>query len=165
MDDRTKARTRTVSWKDPVTSVEAARKLSGLEHLRRIRDGMTPNPPIAELLGFSLTKVELGEAVFEFDPAEYHYNPVGTVHGGVAATLLDSAMTCAVQTTCPAGTLCTTLEFKINFVRPIVEKTGHLRAEAKLIHGGSRIATAEARLVDGDGKIYAHATTTCLIFS
>jgi uncharacterized protein (TIGR00369 family) len=159
------ARTRTVSWNDPAISSGQIRKLSGLDFLRKIRDGEIPNPPIAELLGFRLAKVEPGAAAFEFDPGEHHYNPAGGVHGGVAATLLDSAMTCAVQTTLPAGTGCTTLEFKVSLVRPITVDTGHLIAEAKLIHGGSRIATAEGKLVDGAGKVYAHATTTCIILS
>lgn len=167
MDERAKTppRTRTVSWADPSISSASIRKLSGLEFLRKIRDGEIPEPPIAALLGFQLTKVEPGAAAFEFDPAEYHYNPAGGVHGGVAATLLDSAMTCAVQTTLPQGTGCTTLEFKISLVRPITADTGHLTAEAKLIHGGSRIATAEGKIVDGAGKVYAHATTTCIILS
>jgi uncharacterized protein (TIGR00369 family) len=159
------ARTRTVSWDDPGVSSGLIRKLSGLDFLRKIRDGEIPNPPIAQLLGFRLTKVEPGAAAFELDAAEFHYNPAGGVHGGVAATLLDSAMTCAVQTTLPQGTGCTTLEFKISLVRPITVDTGHLVAEAKLIHGGSRIATAEGKLVDRAGKVYAHATTTCIILS
>jgi uncharacterized protein (TIGR00369 family) len=165
VDDRTKARTRTVTWEDPGPSAAAIRKLSGLEFLSKIRDGEIANPPIAQLLDFRLTKVEPGEAVFECDAAEFHYNPAGGVHGGVLATLLDSAMTCAVQSQLPAGTATTTLEFKINFVRPMTDATGHLICAAKVIYAGSRIGTAEGKIVDRAGKIYAHATTTCLIFS
>ena len=165
MAEKTNARTRTVSWEDPSISSGAVRKLSGLEFLRKIRDGEIPNPPIAQLLDFRLTRIEPGEATFECAAAEFHYNPAGGVHGGVLATLLDSAMTCAVQSQLPAGAGTTTVEFKINFVRPMTAATGHLICTAKVIHGGSRIATADGKLTDRDGKLYAHASTTCLIFS
>ena len=103
-------------------------------------------------------------AVFAVEPAEYHYNPIGVVHGGVAATLLDSAMGCAVHSALPAGAGYTSLEIKVNFVRPLTAETGRVRCEAKLIHLGGRTATAEGRVVDEAGKLYAHGTTTCLIF-
>ncbi|MBC8075392.1 MAG: PaaI family thioesterase, partial [Chloroflexales bacterium] len=96
-------------------------------------------------------------------PAEYHYNPIGSVHGGVAATLCDSAMACAIHTTLPAGVGYTTLELKVNFVRPITVQTGRVTCEGTLIHMGGRVATAEARLTDASGALYAHATTTCLV--
>jgi uncharacterized protein (TIGR00369 family) len=158
------SRTRTVSWADPMISAGMVRKgASGMEFLEKIVSGEIPPPPIAQLMGFTITHVEPGYAVFECDPAEYHYNPIGVVHGGLACTLLDSAMSCAIQTTVPAGSAYTTLELKVHLVRAITDKTGHLRAEGRIIHGGSRTGTAEGKLIDKDGKIYAHGTTTCMI--
>ena len=139
--------------------------MTGMEFLRAIRDGRLPPPPIAELLGFRLVEVDTDHAVFEVMPGEQHYNPIGVVHGGLAMTLLDSAMGCAVQTRMPAGGGYTTLEAKTNLVRPITAETGRLRAIGKVLHFGSRVATAEGRLVDDAGKLYAHATTTCIVLS
>jgi uncharacterized protein (TIGR00369 family) len=141
-----------------------AGKTSGLEFLQKIVNGELPQPPIAALLGFRVAKVERGFAMFEFEPAEFHYNPIGVVHGAMAGMLLDSTMGCSVQTTLPAGVGYTTLEFKVNMVRAVTVKTGPMRAEGRLIHAGSRVATAEGKLIDAGDKIYAHATTTCLIF-
>ena len=152
-----------VTWQDPVALAEAGRRLPGIEFLRAIRDGKLPAPPIAALLGFALVEVEPGRAVFEVTPGERHYNPIGVVHGGLAMTLLDSAMGCSVQTQMPAGGGYTTLEAKTNLVRAITAETGLLRAIGKVIHVGKRIATAEARLEDKTGKLYAHATTTCIV--
>jgi uncharacterized protein (TIGR00369 family) len=152
-----------VTWSDPLAAFEEGRKLAPIEHLRAIRDGRLPDPPIARLLGMRLTAVEDGAASFELTPAEQHYNPIGVVHGGIAFTLLDSAMGCAVQTRCPAGKGYTTLELKVNLVRAITLQTGSLRARAQLLHFGSRTATAEGRLEDAAGKLYAHGTSTCLI--
>jgi uncharacterized protein (TIGR00369 family) len=157
------ARIRTVTWQDPLISAGEAAKTSGLEFLQKIVRGELPNPPVAELLGFRLAEVERGRAVFEFQPAEFHYNPIGVVHGAMAGMLLDSAMGCSVHSTLPAGTGYTTLEFKVNLVRPVTATTGLLRAEGSALHLGSRVATADGRLVDGAGKIYAHGTTTCLV--
>jgi uncharacterized protein (TIGR00369 family) len=156
-------RTRTISWKDPRQLVESARGLSGLEFLQKIVSGEFSPPPLAALMDFDLVELREGYAVFAIDPAEYHYNPIGVVHGGVAASLLDSAMGCAVHSTLPAGTGYTTLEIKVNFVRAMTSETGRVRCEAKLIHLGGRTATAEGRIVDEAGKLYAHGTTTCLI--
>jgi uncharacterized protein (TIGR00369 family) len=139
--------------------------MSGLDFMRAIRDGALPPPPIAVLLGFRLAEVEAGRVVFECTPGEQHYNPIGVVHGGLAMTLLDSAMGCCVQTRMPAGSGYTTLEAKTNLVRAITEKTGPLRAIGKVLHLGSRIATAEGRLEDAGGKLYAHATTTCIVLN
>jgi uncharacterized protein (TIGR00369 family) len=158
-------RSLTVTWHDPFAAFEAGRKLAPIEHLRAIRDGRIPDPPIARLLGMRLVKVEPGEAVFELTPAEQHYNPIGVVHGGIAFTLLDSAMGCCVQTTLPAGTGYTTLEMKANLVRAITLQTGPVRASARIVHAGSRTATAEARLEDAAGKLLAHGTSTCLILA
>jgi uncharacterized protein (TIGR00369 family) len=156
-------RSLTVSWSDPQALAEAARSLPGLEFLRAIRDGRLPAPPMAELLGFRLVEVDPGHAVFEVFPGERHYNPIGVVHGGLAMTLLDSAMGCAVQTLVPAGAAYATLEAKTNLTRAITSASGRLRAIGKLLHMGNRVATAEGRLVDGEGKLYAHATTTCMV--
>ena len=158
-------RTLSVHWDDPAALAAAARALSGIEFLRAIRDRRLPAPPIAQLLGFDLVEVEPGHAVFECTPGEQHYNPIGVVHGGLAMTLLDSAMGCCVQSMMPAGSGYTTLEAKTNLVRAITSKSGKLRAIGKLVHLGKTIATAEGRLEDGDGKLYAHATTTCIVLS
>jgi len=156
-------RSLSVAWDDPVALAEAGRSMSGIDFLRAIRDRRLPHPPICALLGYKLTEVEPGHAVFEITPAEQHYNPIGVVHGGIAMTLLDSAMGCAVQTRMPAGGGYTTLEAKTNLVRPVTSDTGNLRAIAKLVHLGKRVATAEARLEDREGKLYAHATSTCIV--
>jgi uncharacterized protein (TIGR00369 family) len=153
----------TVAWSDPAALAAAGASMSGLEFLRAIRDGRLPAPPIARLLGFHLVEVDTGHAVFEVLPGEHHYNPIGVVHGGLAMTLLDSAMGCAVHSHMPAGSGYTTLEAKTNLTRPIGAQTGPLRAIGKVVHVGSRVATAEGRLVDGAGKLYAHATTTCMV--
>jgi len=154
-----------VSWEDPQALAAAGRGMKGIDFLRAIRDGRLPAPPIAKLLGFDLVEVEPGYAVFEIIPGERHYNPIGVVHGGLAMTLLDSAMGCCVQTQMPAGSAYTTLEAKTNLVRAITVETGKLRAIGKVLHVGKRMATAEGRLEDSAGKLYAHATTTCLVLS
>jgi uncharacterized protein (TIGR00369 family) len=159
------ARTLTVEWNDPAALAAAGRSMSGIDFLRAMRDGKLPPPPIAQLMGFRLTEVEPGHAVFECVAGEQHYNPIGVVHGGLAMTLLDSAMGCCVHTRMPAGSGYTTLEAKTNLVRAISDKSGRLRAIGKLVHLGSRIATAEGRLEDAAGKLYAHATTTCMVLN
>jgi uncharacterized protein (TIGR00369 family) len=153
----------TVAWSDPAALAAAGAAMSGLEFLRAIRDGRLSAPPFAMLLGFRLVEVDTGHAVFEVLPGEQHYNPIGVVHGGLAMTLLDSAMGCAVHTHMPAGGGYTTLEAKTNLTRPISAQTGLLRAVGKVLHVGSRVATAEGRLLDGAGKLYAHASTTCMV--
>jgi uncharacterized protein (TIGR00369 family) len=147
-----------------VTPLDQVKHLSGLEFMQGILEGRFPPPPITAALKFELVEVEHGRAVFEGVPEFAFYNPIGVVHGGYAATLLDSCMGCAVHTTLPAGQAYTTLEFKINFVRPMTDKTGLVRAEGRVIHPGNRAATAEGSLYDARGKLLAHATTTCLIF-
>lgn len=154
----------TISWEDPRALADAGRGLSGLEYLQKIVSGELPRPPIGALMNFNISELSEGAAVFTVEPAEYHYNPIGVVHGGLAATLLDSAMGCAVHSTLPAGTSYTTLELKVNFIRPMTAETGRVRAEAKVIHVGRQTATAEGRIVDDAGKLYAHSTTTCIIF-
>jgi uncharacterized protein (TIGR00369 family) len=133
--------------------------------VRAIESGALPAPPISELMGFRLVEAELGRAVFEMTPGPQHYNPIGSVHGGIALTLLDSAMGCAVHTLLEAGVGYTTLEVKTNFVRPITADTGAIRCEGTVLHRGSRVATAEGRLTDPAGKLLAHGSTTCLIFA
>jgi uncharacterized protein (TIGR00369 family) len=159
----TRVRERVVRWEDPVEAVEAAKQLSGLEALRAIRDGKIAAPPIANLLGMDVIKVEEDSVIFRIEPAEYLYNPLGTVHGGALATLLDSAMGCVVQANLPQGMAYTTLELKINYLRAITNKVGTLFAEGKIIHKGKRTMLAEARVTDQAGKLYAHATSTCIV--
>jgi uncharacterized protein (TIGR00369 family) len=148
-----------------VVPLEQARALSGLELLRGWCEGRFPSPPIGRFLNGDLSEVEFGRVVFHGTPGEEHYNPLGIVHGGYVATLLDSCMGCAVHSALPAGQRYTTIEVKVNFVRPLTGATGRVRAEGKVINAGSRIATAEGRLTDGAGKLLAHGTTTCLIFA
>jgi uncharacterized protein (TIGR00369 family) len=158
-------RTRVLAWQDPLESLAAGAGMSGIEYMRAIADGEIPPPPIAVTLNMSLAGVDHGSAAFEGEPGEEHYNPIGVVHGGYAATLLDSALGCSVHTTLAAGEAYTTLSLETKFVRPITSANSRVRAEAEVIHRGRRQATAEARLTDADtGKLLAHATTTCLIF-
>jgi uncharacterized protein (TIGR00369 family) len=147
-----------------VTPLEQVRGLDGLSLMKGIMDGRFPAPPIAQALGFSMSLVEHGCVTFDYEPVFDHYNPLGSVHGGVAATLLDSVMGCCIHTTLKPGFGFTTLEIKINYVRAMTDKTGPVRAEGKVINVGSRIATSEGRLVDASGKLLAHGTTTCPIF-
>lgn len=137
---------------------------SGRAILEGMMSGELPYPPMNETMNMALLEVGSGRAVFQGIPLPQHYNPLGTVHGGWFATLLDSALGCAVQTTLPAGRSYTTAELSMNIVRSASHKTGPLRAVGTLIHGGRQIATAEARIEDEAGKLYAHATTTCFVF-
>lgn len=157
-------RTRTVTWQDPMPTASAARTMSGIDFLRAIIIGKLPPPPIAVLLGFRLLEAEPGRAVFVCEPGEYHYNPIGVVHGGLAAILFDSATGCAVQSMLPFGTTYTTIELHVNLLRSLTKDTGPVRCEAEALHVGKQIATAQAKLVDTSGKLYGHATTTCLVF-
>jgi len=147
-----------------VAPVEKILTYDGIGFLKAIIDGAVPKPPIADLLGFDLVEAEHGRAVFECVPEFRHYNPIGTVHGGLAMTLLDSCMSCAVQTTLPKGEIYTTLEVKVNLVRSITQDTGLMRATGRLIHRGRTTATAEGDIRDTVGNLLAHGTTTCVIF-
>jgi uncharacterized protein (TIGR00369 family) len=159
-------RSLTISWRDPRAAVERGRELSGLDYMRRLIAREFAPPPIAQLLGFTLVAVEEGAATFRGEPGEQHMNPIGSVHAGFAATLLDSAMGCAVHTTLPAGVGYTTLELSVNLVRGIAPDTGPVICEGRTLHVGRRTATAEARLVaESTGKLLAHAKTTCLVLS
>jgi uncharacterized protein (TIGR00369 family) len=137
---------------------------SGLEIMQAMLDGELPFPHIAETMDFSLVEVGPGKAIFQGVPQLKHYNPLGTVHGGWYATLLDSALGCSVHTMLPAGRAYTTAELGVNIVRAASSQSGPLRAIGTVIHCGRQLATAEARIVGPDGKLYAHATTTCLVF-
>ena len=159
----TSKRSRTFEWEDPRFFLDAMQGLSGLEFLQRFATKEMPRPPIGALMDFTLAEVAPGRVVFTAEPAEFHYNPIGVVHGGLAATLLDSAMGCAVHSMLPADVRYTTLEIKVNFVRALTATTGTMRSEGTVVHMGSRTATAQGRLVDVAGKLYAHATTTCLV--
>jgi uncharacterized protein (TIGR00369 family) len=153
-----------VTWRDPYASLERAQQMSGIDYMRALIAGEFPPPPISELMGFRLESVEEGEAVFRSVPGEQHLNPIGSVHGGFAATLLDSALGCAVHTTLPAGVGYSTLELSVNLVRGITPATGPVLASGKVLHLGRRTATAEARLTAEDGgALLAHAKTTCMI--
>jgi uncharacterized protein (TIGR00369 family) len=136
----------------------------GIGFLKAVIAGELPAPPIGETLGITLVEAEPGRAVFAGTPQYRHYNPIGTVHAGFAATLLDSAVASSVQTTLKQGETYTTLELKLNLVRPLTEETGLVRAEGRVLHRGRTVATAEGYLRDEAGKLYAHATTTCIIF-
>jgi uncharacterized protein (TIGR00369 family) len=157
-------RTRTIRWQDPSPTLAAARTKTGIELLRAMATGELPFPPFADLIGQRFVAIEPSRVVFEFDPAEYMYSPLGTVHGGLLTVLLDSAMGCAYHTTLPAGISYTTLELKVNFVRPVTQRSGPVQAEGRVIHPGRTVATTEARLTDHAGTLYAHSTSTLLSF-
>ena len=157
-------RTRTFEWDDPMAMARAIENMSGLERMRQVIAGTLPPPPMARLMDIRLVDATEGRAVFEATPAEFHFNPIGVVHGGFAATVLDSAMGCAVHTKLPARAGYTTLELKLNFVRAITLATGPVRGIGTVIHAGRTTALAEGRLESADGTLFAHATTTCLIF-
>jgi uncharacterized protein (TIGR00369 family) len=159
-------RTRSFSWQDPVASAAAAAEMSGLDTMRAIIDGTLPPPPIAQLLGFTVIEVEHGRAVFAMEPAEWMYNPIGMVHGGVAATILDSCMGCAVHTTLDVGVAYTTTDVQVRYVRAMTGATGRVLAEGRVVHRGRRTATAEGRLFVQDGeKLIAHGSTGCAILA
>jgi uncharacterized protein (TIGR00369 family) len=157
-------RQRTVAWADPLATARAGGDMAGLAFLQAIRDGALPPPPAIVLLGIEMAVVEPGRVVMRLAPGEHLYNPLGAVHGGMIATVLDSAMTCAVHATLPKGRLCTTLEIKVNFVRALTEAAGMVSAEGRLVQAGRQVALAEGRLTGVDGRLYATASTTCLLF-
>jgi len=165
-DDLTgsKARTRTVTWEDPLAALPAAAGMSGLEFMKAVIEGRLPPPPIMSTMAMTGGDVEEGKAIFLGEAGEFLYNPIGVVHGGFAMTILDSAMGCAVHTTLAVGERYTTLETKVNFVRPITAETGPVRCEGVVVHRGGRVATAEGKLTaQNTGKLLAHGTSTCMI--
>ncbi len=157
-------RMRTHSWADPAVAATAARELSGQEFFDALSRGGLPAPPIAQTLGFAPVSVRDGVAIFELMPAEFHYNPIGSVHGGVISTLCDSACGCAVHSMLPAGAYYTSLDLSVKFLRPVTAATGLVTCEGTVAHLGSRSALAQARLTGPDGKLYAYATSSCMIF-
>ena len=158
------SRSRTLVWQDPVPTAAAGLTMTGLEYIGAVVDGTVPPPPIAVLMRFRPVEIEEGRAVFEGEPGEEHYNPIGVVHGGYAATLLDSALGCAVHTTLPAGVGYTSLGLEAKYVRPITRDTGRVLCEANVLYRGRRQATAEATMTAVEtGKLLAHGSTTCMI--
>lgn len=160
-----RARAREAGGGPGVVPAQEALGMSGMEIMQAVLAGRFPYPPIAETLDFFLIEASKGEAVFQGTPQVKHLNPMGTVHGGWYATLLDSAVGCAVQTMLEAGQAYTTAELSVNLVRGARLDGGPLRAIGKVLHCGRQLATAEGRIVDADGRLYAHATTTCLVFA
>jgi len=146
-----------------MTHVEARRTMSGLEFFQKMLAGEMPPPPMIDLLGIRLAEVEAGHVVFTAQCDERFYNGTGVAHGGFAATILDTALGCAINSAMPAGRRFTTLELKVNLTRPITKEVGQLRCEARVVHVGGRTATSEGRIVDRTGKLYAHGTTTCIV--
>jgi uncharacterized protein (TIGR00369 family) len=138
--------------------------MTGLEFVQGMIDGTLPHNSMADTLGYRIVEAEKGRVVITAEPKDTHLNPAGTVHGGLAATMLDSCMGLAVHTLLDKGVGSTTLEFKISFVRPITPETGTIRAEGTIVSAGRRVGTAEGRVTDAKGRLLAHATTTCLIF-
>jgi uncharacterized protein (TIGR00369 family) len=156
-------RTRTFSWSDAREVEHNLRSLPGVEFLKKVASGELPPPPMANLMNIRITEVERGRVVFEGTPEEYHYNPLGVVHGGMTATLLDSALGCCVNSCLDAGDLYTTLELKVNYLRPIRLETGRVRAVATVVHIGRTTALVEGKVLDDADTIYAYASSTCLI--
>jgi uncharacterized protein (TIGR00369 family) len=159
------SRERTFTWDDPMITAQAAAELPGLEAIRKIAAGELPPPPIASLLDFEIALVEEGRVVFAVEPREWMYNPIGSVHGGVAATLLDSSLGCAIHTVLPAGARYTTTDLHVRYVRAMTARTGRVLADSRVVHAGRKLATAEGRLyAESDPeRLFAHATTSCLI--
>ncbi|MDX2731844.1 MULTISPECIES: PaaI family thioesterase [Streptomyces] len=157
-------RSRTYEWEDPAISAATVGRTTGLEFVREIATGRLPGPPIAATLDFTLDEAEHGRVVFSLVPGEEHYNPIGSVHGGVYATLLDSAAGCAVQSTLPQGMGYTSLDLTVKFLRPVTVDTGRIRAVGTVVSSGRRTALAEARLLDEKDRLLAHATSTCMLF-
>ena len=157
-------RRRSLVWQDPVATASAGATMTGMEYMRAIVSGQVPPPPIAVTMQLRPVEIEEGRAVFEGEPGEEHYNPIGVVHGGYAATLLDSALGCAVHTTLPAGIGYTSLGIEAKYVRPITRDTGRVLCEASVLYRGRKQATAEATLTAAEtGKLLASGTATCMI--
>jgi uncharacterized protein (TIGR00369 family) len=162
-ETRNVERTRTFEWADPRFSAQVARDRTGLEFLQAMVSGEIPPPPIMATLGARLESVAAGRAVFTMTPAEFHYNPIGSVHGGVYCTLLDSAAACAVHSMLPAGVAYTSLDVSVRFIGAISVDTGPLTCTGTVTHMGRRTALAQAVLTSGNGKLLATATSNCLI--
>jgi uncharacterized protein (TIGR00369 family) len=157
------ARSRTYEWEDPAQMAVEAGQTSGLEFLEKMTKGEIPLPPLIHTLDFKVSSIQPGRAEFTFHPQEFHYNPIGSIHGGVITAILDSALGCTLHSVLPAGTGYTTVDIKVNFLRSINIKTGEMKAVGSIINQGNRTALLEARLMDKKGKLYAYATSTCMI--
>ncbi|GAA1049427.1 PaaI family thioesterase [Arthrobacter russicus] len=157
-------RSRTVNWTDPMIGAGLARTMSGLEYMQAMIAGQVPPPPITALMNMGAISAEPGMVTFTCQPDESQYNPIGTVHGGLVCTLLDSVCGCAVQTTLPAGQSYTSLEIKVNYLRPVLASTGELTAIGRVSKPGNRAAFAEGEVRDAAGKLIATASGTCLVF-
>jgi uncharacterized protein (TIGR00369 family) len=158
-------RSRTLEWSDPVATAAAGAQMSGLDYLRAVIAGELGRPPISITMNMAVVELDDGRAVFSGEPGEEHYNPIGVVHGGYAATILDSALGCAVHTTLPAGVGYTSLGLEVKYLRPISRDTGRVLCEGTVLHRGRRQATAEARLTaENTGKLLATGTSTLMIF-
>ncbi len=157
-------RERTTSWGDPTISAGRVGRETGLALLQAMRDGDLPAPPILSTVGFELDEVAEGRVVFALEPGEHHYNPIGSVHGGVYATVLDSATGCAVHSVLPAGVGYTSLDLNVKFLRGMTTSTGRVSCEGRVVQRGRRTALAEASLTDAQGRLLATATSTCLLF-
>ncbi|MGY5883008.1 PaaI family thioesterase [Modestobacter lacusdianchii] len=156
-------RERSFTWGDPMQTATAARSAAGVDVLRAVVAGELPGPPIAATMGFDLVEVDEGRVVFAFEPAEYHYNPIGSVHGGVYATLLDSAAGCAVHSMLPAGVGYTSLDLTVKFLRAITLDTGRVTCVGTVTHLGGRTALAEAKLLDATGRLLGTAVSSILL--
>ncbi|MFC8225041.1 PaaI family thioesterase [Streptomyces sp. NPDC057287] len=156
--------TRTYEWEDPALTAAAVGHSSGLDFLRDIQGGRLAPAPVSATVGFALDEVEKGRVVFMLVPGEEHYNPIGSVHGGIYATLLDSAAGCAVQSTLPPGMAYTSLDLTVKFLRRVTVDTGTVRAIGTVVSAGRQTALAQAQLVDAAGRVLAHATSTCMLF-
>jgi uncharacterized protein (TIGR00369 family) len=158
-------RSKTVTWHDPLIPARAMREMSGMDHLRAIMAGELPPPPMGVLLGFQVVSVEKGEVSFTCTPDESVYNPIGMVHGGVVCTLLDSVIGCAAQTLLPAGTGYTSVEIKVNYLRPVQASTGEMRAKGWVTKPGRRVVFAEGDVRDSAGNLLATASSTLLVLN
>ena len=159
----TKQRERVYSWSNPLEGVELSKDLSGLDYLRAIKRGEAPASPLIHTLDFSMGELEAGSVGFYFEPQEFHYNPNGSVHGGVITAILDSAMGCTLHSLLPKGMVYTTLELKINFLKMVRANSGVLTATGKMIHLGNSTPLVEASLTDESGKKYAYGVSTCML--
>ena len=155
----------TISWDAPQLQEWSEGLVTGLDYLKELKNGRINPPPVGILVGYSICEVRFGYAAYELIPGEYHYNPFGTVHGGIISTLLDSTMTSAIITTLDKGKRCSTSDVKVNFIKPVTIETGPLKCEAEPIHVGNSLAISQGRVTDKDGQLYAHGVSTCMIIS
>jgi uncharacterized protein (TIGR00369 family) len=158
------ARTRTYSWTDPAAAAGLIGTSTGLELLQKMSRGELPGPPVMQTIGMAGFEAVEGSVTVYLDPQEFHYNPLGSVHGGVLSTLLDTAAACSVHTTLAAGTGYTSLDLNVKFLRPVTVASGRITCRGEVLQRGRRTAFAEARMTDAHGRLVAHATTTCMIF-